>query len=310
MGEGKQTIWRVFGLFLGLNLAFLSSFGLAQAALRDLPDLNQAHEKTGLSGPLGLEGLAYEIEAAPGFEDQEALFLQARLKADGGLITRAIQWNVSRVNEIGGLEPGITGESAAFALPAKPGLYRVDIFYGLASLTQFVQLPPGEQRTLTFILDVGGLRVLSRLENLVMPPETAMVHRIFAEDGPNRGRLIAQTRAPGEMLRLLSGSYRIESEIGPGNALAETHVQIKPGILSTLEIGHKAGLARFSLSNSDAAWTVRDFAGRAIATIGKNVRELILSPGTYRVERGQGLARKVTAFTIAPGQSLGVSLPE
>lgn len=307
MVEGKHGIGRILAAAAGLALC------LAQAHAAPSPFAlsgNTPLAADGAAGSLGLEGLAYEIAAAPGFEGQEALLLQARLQSGGGLINRPIQWRVSRLSPLGGQELVAVGESAAFALPASPGDYRVEISYGLASLVQNISLPRGEQQTLTFILDMGGLRVLSKLETLALPPGMAMLHRIYAEDGPNLGRLIAQTAEPGDMLRLPAGRYKVESEIGPGNALAETSVTIKPGVLSTLEIGHKVGVARFALKGDDDAWTVRDIAGRVVAQLGAGVRELILNPGTYRVEKGEGSARRFTAFTIAPGQSLGVSLPE
>lgn len=305
MVEGKTKIWRALAAAAGMALC------LSAAAAAPAPEgVNGQQQADGAPGSLGLEGLAYEIAAAQGLAGQEALLLQARLQAGGGLINRPIHWRVSRMSALGGHELVALGESAAFALPARPGEYRVEISYGLANLVQNISLPEGEQQTLTFILDVGGLRVQSSLETLSLPPGTAMLHRIYAEDGPNLGRLVAQTDLQGEMLRLPAGRYRVESEIGPGNALAETRVTIKPGVLSTLEIGHKAGVARFELNGADQSWTVRDIAGRVVAQLGAGVRELILNPGTYRVEKGEGSARRVTAFTIAPGQSLGVSLPE
>jgi hypothetical protein len=257
-----------------------------------------------LSGLELTEGVAHEVSAMSVQAGDESMMLQARLTSGGGLINLPIRWKLSRMGFGGGVVA--EGESAAFAAPARPGDYVVEIEYGFARIVQEIELPANEQLTVTFILDVGGLRVLSKIDALTLPYGSAMTHAVYSASGPSRGRLLTRATLPGELLRLPAGFYRIESKLGPGNATAETEVEVKAGVLSTVEIGHKAGVAQFTTPAADTAWTVRDFTGRAVATVTEAISELILQPGTYRVEQGV----RSTAFTVEPGQSVGVVLPE
>jgi hypothetical protein len=257
-----------------------------------------------LNGLALAEGVAHEVSAMAVPSGAEAMILQARLVTGGGLIKMPIGWKISHKGFGGGVIA--EGESAAFAAPARPGEYVIEIDYGFARIQQDVELPQGEQLTITFILDVGGLRVLSKIDQLTLPYGSAMTHAVYAASGPSRGRLLTRATVPGELLRLPAGFYRIESSLGPGNATAETEVEVKPGIMSTVEIDHKAGVAQFTTPAGDSAWTVRDLAGRAVANVTQAMSELILQPGTYRVEQGM----RSTAFTVQPGQSVGVVLPE
>lgn len=250
------------------------------------------------------EGVAHEVSVMPVEPGGEAVMLQARLASGGGLINLPIRWKLRHAGFGGGVVA--QGESAAFAAPVRPGNYFIEIEYGFARIVQDLELPEGEQLTVTFILEVGGLRVLSKIDALTLPYGSAMTHAVYSASGPSRGRLLTRATQPGELLRLPAGFYRIESKLGPGNASAETEVEVKAGVLSTVEIGHKAGVAQFSTPAPETAWTVRDFAGRAVATVTDAISELILLPGTYRVEQGM----RSTAFTVEPGQSVGVVLPE
>lgn len=250
------------------------------------------------------DGIGYEVAGMAVPPGEEALILQARLASGGGLINMPIRWKVTRLGFGGGVVA--EGASAAFAAPAQPGDYRIEIEYGFARIVQEVELGHAVQETITFILDVGGLRVLSKIDDLSLPYGSAMTHAVYAASGPSRGRLLTRATLPGDLLRLPAGFYRIESSLGPGNATAETQVEVKAGVLSTVEIGHQAGVAQFSAPVGDSAWTVRDFAGRVVARVTGAVSELILQPGTYRVEQGV----RSMAFTVEPGRSVGVVLPE
>jgi hypothetical protein len=294
--ETGTKMAKLCGAAFGLCLLLAAPVSAAvDARLAIHPDMN------------GLEltqGLAHEVMAMAVNPGDEAMILQARLTSGGGLINLPIRWKLSHMGFGGGVVA--QGESAVFAAPARPGNYVVEIEYGFASFVQEIELPQAEQLTVTFILDVGGLRVLSKIDALTLPYGSAMTHAVYSASGPSRGRLLTRATLPGELLRLPAGFYRIESTLGPGNATAETEVEIKAGVLSTVEIGHKAGVAQFTTPAADTAWTVRDFTGRAVATVTQAISELILQPGTYRVEQGV----RSTAFTVEPGQSVGVVLPE
>jgi hypothetical protein len=297
-----DTGLKIAGIAKHTGLALLCALFLAGSAIAAVAPRGLAQAE---AGDLRLtEGIGYEVSGMAVPPGDEALILQARLASGGGLINLPIRWKLSRLG-IGG-EVVAEGTSAAFAAPVRAGDYRVEIEYGFARIVQEVDLPEAAQVTVTFILDVGGLRILSKIDALTLPYGSAMTHAVYAASGPDKGRLLTRATLPGDLLRLPAGFYRIESTLGPGNATAETQVEVKAGILSTVEIGHQAGVAQFNTPVGDGAWTVRDIAGRVVARVTEAVSELILEPGTYRVEQGV----RSTAFTVVPGQSVGVVLPE
>lgn len=291
-------------VFFGVAMAVALLPAPARAAA---PHLAEQHEAgTALTGLLPAFGMAHEVASASAPAGQESVLMQARLAAGSDLIGLPINWSLNRVLPTGGTETLAVGQSAAFAAPTMPGDYRVLLQYGTAQYLQDFTVEAGQQLTLTFIFDIGGMRILSRLKEMSLPYGFAMKHDIYSEDGHSMGRLAARTENPGELLRLPAGRYRIESRLGPGNARANMRIEVRAGFLTTVEIDHRAGVVSFTNTRGKDGWTVRDLAGRAVATISEAISELILEPGTYRVEQGL----RSTAFTVEPGENTGVVLPE
>ncbi len=201
--------------------------------------------------------------ARPGLEAIEAA---ARLREHGGLITLPISWRLYRLigTATGGQEVFRAAAAQAEA-QVPPGDYRIDIEYGLARFSRLITLDPERRLSLVFNLNTGAIRVLSRL---AVQPAAAFrfttAHRLFALSGQNRARLVAANASPGQLLRLPAGTYRVESQLNPGNAVAQTEVQVKPGVLSAVEIDHRAGLVRLGLPGDHRdsfAWQVLDAKG-------------------------------------------------
>ena len=128
---------------------------------------------------------------------------------------------------------------AAIAVP--PGDYSVEALYGSASFSQNLTLLEANRLIVSFVLDVGGIRVLPRVQGLGLAPAQTQ-SLVYALSGPNRGKLITISKMPGEILRVKAGDYRIESRFAAGNAVAVADVHVKPGVMSAVEIDHAAGL--------------------------------------------------------------------
>jgi hypothetical protein len=244
---------------------------------------------------------------AEGFE------LAARLKENGGLIGRPISWRVYRLltaPDLGG-ELVYEGETAIADFLAQPGNYRIDFDYGLARFSRLVTLEPRQRLSLAFNLNIGGLRILSRL---AAPASVRFrtSHRIYALSGTDRMRLIAENAIPGDLLRLPAGRYRIESLLMPGNAIARSEIEVKPGMLSAVEIDHEAGIASLALAGAvpvDVTWQILDGAGRVAATASGSASDVILSPGRYLVEVAVGKATLTRSIIISAGKRLEVTFP-
>ncbi|NJM30902.1 MAG: hypothetical protein HC855_13095 [Rhizobiales bacterium] len=126
------------------------------------------------------------------------------------------------------------------------------------------------------------MRILPRLKGLAtnLPSEA----RIIPLDGPRKGAVLATYQNPGEVLRVPSGAYRIESRFVDGNAVASADVKVKPGLLSAVEFDHIAGIAKLQLAtiaSAPVAWQVKDLDGANVAAFEGIEATLALRPGSY-----------------------------
>lgn len=243
----------------------------------------------------------------------EGFELAARLREGGYLIARPIKWRVYRLLTAanGGGELVYEGEAPIADFLSQPGEYRIDLEYGMARFSRIIALETEQRLSIVFNLDMGGLRVLSRL---AAPPPARFqtTHRIFSLSGADRMHLIAENAIPGDLLRLPAGRYRIESELLPGNAVARSDVEVKAGMLSAVEIDHRAGIASLALEGAPPApvtWQILDHAGRVAARTEGSRFDVVLAPGTYKVEVAFGAATLVRTITVAAGKRVEVTFP-
>lgn len=211
----------------------------------------------------------------------EGIRLAGRLSETGGLITKPITWKLIRTlgGGIQGGEPVYTDARPAADVALEPGNYRIEAQYGSVSIIKPVVLVKGQHLGLTFVFNVGGLRALSTLGKEPLPGKVRAVHRAYAVNGISAGQLIATSDRQGGLMRLGAGRYRLESEIEPGNTVTHTEVTIRPGILTTLNLDHEAGIAfvdapdgvRWSVSSQEKTWRAS----------GSGPEMLSLAPGRY-----------------------------
>jgi hypothetical protein len=245
---------------------------------------------------------AHEIRfgrAAPGSEKLE---LSAKLTEEGGLIQRPIAWKLRRF----GGEVVFASNVAAVAIPVEPGDYVAEAKYGTVHAAQRVTLLSGQQLAMTLVLNAGGIRVLSRLSGIGLPGVRPLT-TIYASSGPDEGKLITISDEPGEIMRLAAGNYHIESRFALGNAVATAEVTVKPGLLSSVEIDHHAGVAHLSagsVSFERGKWTISDDKGRNLA--GKADSDIVLTPGRYVAHADIGTEHRIMSFTVEAGKRVEV----
>jgi acyl-coenzyme A thioesterase PaaI-like protein len=239
----------------------------------------------------------------------EGLELAARLDERGGLVTRPVRWTVKRA--IGGSaaagEPVFSAEAPVADLRLRPGEYRIEANYGLAHIAHEVTIHPGQWVGVTLILHVGGVRALSLVENQHVPMSITAAHRIYALSGRQSGKRLTAT-GQGELARLEAGDYRVESRFEPGNAVAETTLAVKPGVLSSVQIAHLAGLVRveFPGGGNDEGFEVRALDSRWAWRGRSPGGDLVLAPGRYEARALTGAAR--VGFEVAEGDAIVVLL--
>jgi len=287
------------------------AIGLAPAP-KSLSAATQPLASPEITGSLPLPEAPYDQRAFLTKPGTEGFELAARLEDHGGLITLPISWQIYRLltGPSGGGEIIFEAETPVADFVAMPGDYRIDIEYGLARFSRIITLEPRHRLSIAFNLNVGGLRVLSRL-TAAQPVRFQTSHRIYSLSGASRMRLVAENAVPGNLLRLPAGRYRVESHLFPGNAIARSDIEIKPGVVSAVEIDHLAGIASLALEGADtrAQWQILDDSGRVAATADGPASEVVLSPGNYKVEVAFGTATLTRYITILAGRRLEVIFP-
>jgi hypothetical protein len=265
-----------------------------------------------ITGSLPLPEAPYDQRAFITKPGTEGFELAARLHDHGGLITRPISWRIFRLltSPEGGGELIYEGNTPIADFVTLPGDYRIDIEYGFARFSRVITLEPVHHLSIAFNLNVGGLRVLSRLI-APTPVSFRTSHRIYSLSGTNRMRLVAENAIPGDLLRLPAGRYRVESHLVPGNAIARTDIEVKPGALSAVEIDHKAGIASLALqgaSGAEVKWQILDETGRIAAITVGSTPDVVLAPGDYQVKAAAGAETLSRQITITAGERLEVRL--
>jgi hypothetical protein len=237
---------------------------------------------------------------------EEGLELTARLSETGGLIERDIIW---RIRDAQG-EIVFDGMSPVADVKAPPGDYAVEATYGSVHFLQNLTLLQANHLMVSFVLDIGGIRILPRVRNIGLPPTNAK-SMVYALSGHDKGKLITISTTPGEILRVEAGDYRIESRFTAGNVVAVTDVHVKPGIMSAVEINHAAGLARLSYvgaPDANVSWEVTDSKGEALPAIDGLSANVVLRPGTYLARAKTGKESLTASFEITEGQARDILL--
>ncbi|MDH3741736.1 MAG: hypothetical protein OER56_09070 [Hyphomicrobiales bacterium] len=243
----------------------------------------------------------------------ETLGLAARLKRSGGLINRPISWTVKR-QEIGaslGSTVVYKTNKPAIDTPLEPGNYIIEASYGYHRVIHPVRIQPGQRIGVTLILNVGGIRAMSSIKNTVLPPSISAEHAVYATSGPLKGRRIVGNAGQGNVLRLAAGTYRVESRFTAGNTVAETRVTVKPGILSSMEMAHKAGLIRIIVGTDETAavaWEIRSLQSSWSRSHTNPDASMVLAPGRYEVTAIVDGTSMTKTFSVKAGDLRHVKL--
>ncbi len=263
----------------------------AGVEISSLPAGNELPARRAIVRDIAIETVAAGKE---GFE------LTARLSEDGELIGGPIGWTLRLASG----EPVFAGEAPDANIVTAPGDYTVDIRYGAVRLSQTMSLAPGTRLIASFVLDAGGIRILPRVQGHGLPAATPISY-IYSRDGDSAGQLVAKSSEPGEILRVPAGRYRVESRFATGNTMALADIEVKPGLMSAVEIDHAAGLARLAFVGSPAAdvyWRVSDDRGAIMAPIRGLNADVVLRPGSYSATAEIGGEILTARFSIAAGE--------
>ncbi len=250
---------------------------------------------------------AHDIAITTVAEGQEALQLSARFTDNSTEIVQDVNWLIRNQNsEI--VFKALIGQADA-TLP--PGDYQVEASYGTVQISQGLTLLKGTQLDVSFVLNAGGLRLLPRVQGIAT--HVASRTLVYALGGANNGQLITSSHRAGEVIKIIAGTYRIESRFDGSNAVAVTDVIVKAGKMTAVQIDHKAGLANLTLNGSENAnvlWTITDDAGEMLPPVTGATASLVLRPGHYLAKASLSGSAQNTEFQISAGQTLNIALDQ
>ena len=154
----------------------------------------------------------------------------------------------------------------------------------------------------------GALRVLPHLANFegTAPLSTT---EISAVDGHDSGTLIITSATPGEIVNLAAGTYRLTAHFENSNTEAITDVEVKAGILRSVDIALHAGLTHISLNKPALAqWSIMPDQGSGLMTTATNF-DAVLKPGHYTADAVIDGRHIKQSFTVTDGEEQLVVLP-
>jgi hypothetical protein len=254
-----------------------------------------------LSPTVQHEVMVEKVEAG-----QERAILSARLTDASTTATANMAWRIKTA--AGHMIYDKKTPKADLALP--PGFYAVELNHNGIVLEEAFTLLEGHSMTINFVLNAGALRILPKIKAMAVPGIVNET-KIYALAGPNKGQLIRRSNVPGEVISLVQGRYRIESRPKLSNAVAVVDVKIAAGIMSAVEINHRAGLARLSYvgaPNADVEWEIRRGSTMELAHINGLNATVVLSPGRYIAVARVGNERLTASFEIAEGETRDIML--
>ena len=257
---------------------------------------------------LSTQASAHDISITTVKSGSEGLELSARFTEQSQDTVSDIAWTIR--NDAG--EKVFEGQTAIADATLPPGDYRVTARYGAAQILQGVTVHEGTKLSVSFVLNAGGLRILPRVKGIVSL-RLPSLSKIFAATGPLRGQLITTSNTAGEILKISAGEYRIESHFEIGNAVAITDVKIKSGIMSAVNIDHKAGLLNLSAAaanDEDVQWTIVDEVGTPLPLFSGLLATVVLKPGHYKASAAIPSGTIENEFDISAGQILNIDFSQ
>ena len=272
---------------------------LRQAALREpgMPRL-AAPLRAGDRAPMPAVPVRREERRESVREGEEGLTLAARLRADGGLIRRPVRWRIYRLSPGEAMkEPDVVLRRPRARLSLPPGEWGIEATYGLRRAWHVAHVRPRQRLHLVFIMDVGGLRMLSTVQGAPATDAGPVEHRILRILPGGGEREVAVSRVPGEILRLPAGEYMVESVFLRGNVKARARVRVKPGRLYSLQISARAAVVRVRARKGEN-WLLAERNGEW-RWRGEGPQKLVLAPGSYVWE----VAGRRRELQIVPGET-------
>lgn len=274
------------------------------------------------SSPLARYAPPASFETGTPSDVEVQLYLVAKLTGDGPPLDRGVDWRVfGEIPNKDGRLPLLHSRSGGdVEVRLKPGRYVVHAGFGMAGTSRVVTLGRAPA-TETVVLDAGGVRLDAVLGTDQRPLAEALQFEILARDEAAEGGLRLVTKAaPGKIVPLPAGPYKVVSRYGRLNAVRSADLVVEPGKLTNLTLRHGAAGVTLKLvaeeggeALASTTWSVAEKGedGATRGTIFQGVGafpSVILDEGDYVVEaqhRGTTYRRE---FTVEPGRDRDIEV--
>lgn len=268
--------------------------GLA-ALLAFAPAASRAQSADGVALPkLNLDSYAPAEQGMPDLRSETGrLALSASLTKDSEPIQTGLVWRVfsSEPNADGALKLIAKAEGGSATLDVPEGRYLVHAAFGRAGATKKI-LVGTERIEERLVLDAGGLMLNAEGADgktiLPFKLKFSIYDAKTEEDGEKR--LIAESIAPGSIVRLNEGNYHIVSNFGNVNAIMRTDVRVEAGVITEATVQHRAAEMILKLVSqaggealADTSWSVYTESGELLFESVGAYAPVVLAEGAYSV---------------------------
>ncbi len=252
------------------------------------------------------------IDAAP-------IQLVSFLTEGGPQINQGVVWRIFTPDEAGGSLNLIKQfKTATPVIELPPGVYMINVAFGLAHLTRRVEIAPGSQRIEKFVINAGGLRVIIKPSSDIFSGPINATFDLYSDERDQFGNRqnIMSTMRPGRITRLNSGIYRIVSRLGDANAIVASEVTVEAGKLTEATVLHEAAKVTFKLVQSaggdalaDAQWVILNRSSdKVVKKTAGALPTHIFAPGDYAIRASWEGNTYESDFTVKSGQNIEVEV--
>ena len=260
-----------------------------------------------------------EAKQGPAAASAGQLSLVALLTQDGQSIEQGLVWRVFRDRPGPDGKPRLvsTHREASPLIRLEPGEYVVNVAFGRANLTRKITVSSERAVQERFVLNAGGLRLISQIAGGEVVGERPVVYDIYSDERDQYGQRtkVMSAAKPGIVLRLNAGIYNIVGTYGDANAVVRADVTVEAGKLTEATLVHAAAKVTFKLvaraggdAIADTQWTIANAQGETVKESVGALPTHIFAPGTYTVSARNAGEVFHRQFAVQAGDAVQVEV--
>ena len=262
---------------------------------------------------------APETKQGPGTGGGGQLSLVALLTQDGQSIDQGLVWRVYRDRPGPDGKPRLvsTHREASPQIRLEPGEYVVNVAFGRANLTRKITVSGDRAVQERFVLNAGGLRLISQIAGGEALGERGVIYDIYSDERDQYGQRtkVMSAARPGIVLRLNAGIYNIVGTYGDANAVVRADVTVEAGKLTEATLLHAAAKVTFKLvaraggdAIADTQWTIANAQGEMVKESVGALPTHIFAPGAYTVSARNAGEVFQRQFAVQTGEAVQVEV--